>query len=174
MIGLGNIKVQVHVYGQFGLTKMNRYSSYRGVNYTDTLFDTPNKTFSMPIQPIRSRSPLSHPLSKFPQYYYRILPMNTSIRNTDSFLQSLWPLWRNILSSCSLESSSPIGYTFIDVTLNHDTTNETFSIGKLRSYIFCHDWLILVIFLRIPMRTINHHTFVQNLCFRHRNSTRFN
>jgi hypothetical protein len=39
------------------------------------------------------------------------------------------------------------GVTFVDVTLNHDTADETFSIRKLCSNISCNDRLVSMVFL---------------------------
>jgi len=49
-----------------------------------------------------------------------------------------------------------------------------FSIRELISNIFCDNELILVILHRIPMRTINHDTLVQDLGLSHDSATRLN
>jgi hypothetical protein len=64
--------------------------------------------------------------------------------------------------------------TFIEITLDHDASNETFSIGDLSGNVVCNLGLIIVILHRIAVRTIDHHTLVQNLCLGHRLATRLN
>jgi hypothetical protein len=59
----------------------------------------------------------------------------------------------DINSSAQIETR-----TFVDITLNHETTDKTFAIGNLFGDIFGYDRLIFVILTRIAMRTIDHDT----------------
>lgn len=118
----------------------------------------------MPVQTIFGGFPSpSYRIGKLSQDDDSIFPMNAGICDTNPLRQSTRSLGRNILSTYVLISFRWVrGRTFIEITLNHDTSDETFAIGDLSRDVLCDLGLILVILHRIPMRTINHHTLVQN------------
>jgi hypothetical protein len=100
--------------------------------------------------------------------------MNTGICNTHTFLQASWSLRREVLPPLQLEFGINSCITFVNIALNHNTTNKTFSFCELSRNIFRDKGLILVIFQGISMRTINHDAFVQDFRFRHSYATCLN
>jgi len=116
----------------------------------------------MAIHTIGGLPSRSHRRSELSQYHDSVFPVNAGIRNTDALLQSRRSLGRNILAA------------LIEIALDHDASDETFTSGNLSGNRVCDLGLIIVILHRIAMRTINHHTFVQNLGLGHRLATHVN
>lgn len=62
----------------------------------------------------------------------------------------------------------------MEIALDHDTSDETFSTSDLSGNVAGNLGLIIVILHRIAMRTVNHDTLVQNLGLGHRLATYVN